>query len=361
MPRTHVCQLTLIASLIGACTTHSTSDASLEDAADDASPAADAPDPADAGASPRDAALPDAEALPPTRIYVTLVTHNEDTATGNNPECAALYDALEARFAANRAAVLAIADHVEARGAALSLQTDVEYLRIVAARESADDNFLRSLAHRSSGRISVEAHAHESALKNYADVANLLEDVTGVRNGVVGGFTASTCRPMQPAPEWEKFRAPLAPRMGGAVFEATVLTDGASPGHTCDEAASGIWHPAGHDDFFRDDPTQTLPNIGVGFTAGSLDEAVVALSRLLGELRAGRLEPHRIYTQNVTIRQCTSDLPGQGSSPDEVAAFLDAVEALDGPDDVIRWASHPELLEIWRREYRGATSLWRPE
>ena len=356
--------LALVASALGACTsTTSPSDGSLgplDASADAAAYRADANAHTD-DAGPLDAPSDASEPLPPTRIYVTLVTHNEDTATGSNPECVALFEALDARFAANRDAVIAIADRVEARGAALSFQSDVEYLRIVAAREGRTDNFLRALAGRPSGRISIEAHAHESGLKNYADVANILEDVVGVRNGVVGGFTASTCRPTQPAPEWEKFRAPLAPRQAGALFEATVLTDGASPGHTCDEAASGIWHPASHDDFFRDDPAQTLPNIGVGFTAGSLDEGVVAVSRLLEELRAGRLEPHRIYTQDVTIRQCTSDLAGGGASPDEVAVFLDAIEALDGPDDVIRWATYPELLEIWRTEYRGATSLWRPE
>lgn len=337
------------------------------DAATDAASAIDAAGPD--GAMPGDAAAPDAAAPDaamadagaapaPSRIYVTLVSHNEDTATGMNPACTAFFGALDARWDANRAATLAIADAVEARGAAWDLQTDVEYLNAVIAREGEADNVLRQLASRPSGRIAIDAHAHEARMKNYADVANLVERVSGVRNGVVGGFTSEACRPMDVPPDWEKFRAPLAPVGLGPDFVATVLTLGASPGHRCDPGASGVWRPASHEAFYMDDPGQALPTIGVGLAARGLDATVAAIGQLLDDLRMGRLESNRIYTASVTLPQCDFDLAGGGATPADVEAFIDAVNALDGGDDTIRWATFPQILDLWRTDYGGQPSLW---
>jgi len=295
-----------------------------------------------------------------TRIYVNLVSHNEDTATGANADCQAFFSDFDGLYAANNTAMEAIASAAQARGATWNLQTDVEYLNRVAAKESSGSNVLRRLASDHPGTIEIDAHAHESFGKNYADVANLVEQVTGARTGNVGGYTAVACRPNAAPPDWSKFRSALAPASGlGQSFVANLLTLGSSAGHVCDPNASGIWRPALEDDFFTDDPTQTLVAIGTGNSTMGLDEAISALSQLVDDYKAGRLQANRMYTFSVTIAQCNMHLANSGSTPAEVTAFLDAVNALDDESDFIRWATFSRMLEIWKTEYGAEPSIWR--
>lgn len=297
---------------------------------------------------------------PPSRIYVNLVAHNEDTATGNNPDCLAFFSGADQQYNANSAALEAIVQTVRDRKATFNFQSDVEYLNLVLAREGAQDNVLRRLATNNSGTLEVDAHAHESVQKNYADVANLVERVAGVRNGIVGGFTAVTCRPDAAAPVWDKFRSPLAPASGsGASFNATVLTLGASAGHVCDPDAAGIWRPASTSDFFTDDPAQSLITIGTGYAAKGLTEAAAAVARLAGDLKAGKLEPNRMYTASVTLAHCNMHLSGSGATAADVATFIDAVNALDDATDFIRWATFSQMADIWKTSYQKKPSVWR--
>jgi hypothetical protein len=278
---------------------------------------------------------------------------------GGNPECLAFFDAIDLRYEANRAATLAIADIVVGRGAAWDFQTDVQYLVEVAARESVDDNVVRTLAELAPDHIVVDAHAHEMIGKNYADVANRVEALSGTRTGVVGGFTATACNAMSPQPEWEKFWSPLSPAsaLGGDDFIATVLTDGASAGHVCDQGVSGVWRPTAHDAFLDDDPRAPLPNIGVGLpSTGGLEGEVAALSDLLADLHAGRLEPGRMYTSSPTIGHCDFDLADSGVTPDDIAAYIDEVDALGG-DDIV-WATYPAIVDIWQTQYASQPSVW---
>lgn len=295
----------------------------------------------------------------PTRIYVNLVSHNEDTATGSNADCQAFFSDFGRHFGPNSAALEAVASAAKTRGATFSLQTDVEYLDLVAATESTQSNVLRRLLAAYPGTVEVDAHAHETFRKNYADVANRVEQVAGVRTGVVGGYTATACRPDSAAPTWGKFRAPLAPASGqGPSFVATLLTLGASAGHVCDPDASGVWRPASESDFLTDDPKQSLVSIGTGNPSQGLSEGVAALTRLVADHKAGRLQPNRMYTFSVTIAQCNLHLPDRGVTPAEVTAFIDAVNALDDASDIIRWATFSRMLEIWRTEYGMQPSVW---
>ena len=297
---------------------------------------------------------------PPSRIYVNLVAHNEDTATGNNPDCLAFFSAADQQYTANSAALEAVVQTVRDKQATFNFQSDVEYLNLVLARETAQNNVLRRLATSHAGTLEVDAHAHETVQKNYADVANLLEHVAGVRNGIVGGFTAVSCRPDAAAPVWDKFRSPLAPAGStGTAFNATVLTLGASAGHVCDPDAAGIWRPASINDFFTDDPAQSLITIGTGYAAKGLTEAAAAVARLAGDLKAGKLEPNRMYTASVTLAHCNMHLAGSGATAADVATFIDAVNALDDATDFIRWATFSQMADIWKTSYQKKPSVWR--
>lgn len=297
--------------------------------------------------------------LPPSRVYVTLVAHNEDTQTGNNPQCVEFFDNVDTRWQPNRDALVAIADLVEEQGAAFDLQTDMEFIDVMLDQgESEADNVLRSLAERPSGRIAIDAHAHEGVGKNYADVANRVERVSGARNGIVGGFTAATCESTDGPPDWEKFWSPLAPEGPGPEWQATALTDGASAGHRCDPAVAGVWRPAGHDEYFTHDPSAPLPSIGTGLGGSGLVDGLAAVQTLVADLREGRLEDGRMYTTSVTILHCEFDRAGSGNTPADVAAFIDGVQALDDGSGDIVWATFPQILETWQAEYDSQSSLW---
>ena len=296
----------------------------------------------------------------PSRIYVNLVAHNEDTATGNNPDCLAFFSAATSLYDANSAALEAIVRTVHEKKATFNFQSDVEYLNLVLARETPGNNVLRRLANSYAGTLEIDAHAHEGVQKNYADVANLVERVAGVRNGIVGGFTAVTCRPDAASPDWEKFRRPLAPTSGfGSAFNATVLTLGASAGHVCDPDAAGIWRPTSISNFFTDDPNQSLITIGTGYAAKGLTEAASAIGRLVDDLKAGRLEQNRMYTASVTLPHCNMHLTGSGATATDVATFIDAVNALDDSSDFIRWATFTQMTDIWKSSYGKNPSTWR--
>lgn len=306
-----------------------------------------------------------APATPGTRIYVNLVSHNEDTQTGSNADCQAFFTDADNLYDSNRQALESIASTVASKGATYNFQSDVEYLNLVLAKQGSTSNVLRSLSASYPANVDIDAHAHESTTKNYADVANLLERVSGARNGIVGGFTAVACRANSAAPDWEKFRLPLSPKSGsslsgsGSNFNATALTLGASAGHTCDPSVSGIWRPASASNFYSDDPTQTLPVIGTGYAVSGLTESVAAISRLLDDLKAGRLENNTMYTASVTISHCNMHLSNRGSSPAEVAAYIDAINALDDSNDYIRWATFSQMINLWKSSYGQRPSLWR--
>lgn len=295
---------------------------------------------------------------PQTRVYVILSSHNEDTATGANPACLELFENLDTRWAPNRQALIDIVNLVEEKDAVFSLQTDVEFLNILVEREAADDNFIRDLLARPAGRFGIDAHVHESPGKNLADVANLVEQVTGVRNGVVGGFAAVTCSGTGASLDWEKYREPLRPRQGGDSFVATLLAGGVSAGHRCEPNTLGIWRPASNVDYFTDDPDQDLPTIGSLGAGGGLEQSLEDVERLVDDMRSGRLEPESMYPFPIIIPHCEFDLEDGRASVADVAVFVDGVNALDNGSGDIQWATFAQLNEIWETEYHSNPSMW---
>ncbi len=282
-----------------------------------------------------------------TRIYVTLVSHNE---TRGNPPCdrilAPRVPSCDA-YLANRQAVVEFANRVVAAGAAYDFQSDWLFLQHVEACDVGDvldstngKNLIRWLAERAPGQISVDPHSHEAMGFNLADVAKMLLDLGAPDTGVVGGFLAN---PPEEA-NWERFRAPLKANRSDYVFEARTLWGGGSVFHVEDLRASGIWRPKSIEEFFEDDPAQSLSNIG-GYEAAILEAEHVL--ELLARLRNGELEENRLYTVTIMSRQCDFDLEGPLDDLDTVLADL-APEIATG--DLV-WATLPEVIRVWEEEY----------
>ena len=131
-----------------------------------------------------------------TRVYLTFASHN-DYSLSNLP-CRPVIQSRD-RYLANRAALVSIAELIASRGGTYDFQTDWEYMTRVsewddqAVKQSTDGlNVIAWLARFAPGRVAVHAHSHENVGYNYADVAYLVEQMTGLAStNVVGGYIAS--------------------------------------------------------------------------------------------------------------------------------------------------------------------------
>jgi len=291
-----------------------------------------------------------------TRVYLTFVSHNEYSA-GNEP-CRWLSET-PARFGANRAALVQLAQLVASRGGAYDMQTDWEYaLRVYQSEDEATRattggmNVLQYLASFAPERVTVDAHSHENRGYNYADVAFMVEYLTGrPSTGIVGGFTAAPVI----AADWERFRQPLrGQQFPHYTWRPVALWGGGSAGHRQDANAAGIWRPVSHADFYTDDPSQSLLNIG-NYSFGSMDASGAA--DLLARLRAGALEPGRLYSASLMLPHCEFDV--NSAVVPWVTAVLDAAAPHVAAGDVV-WATLPGVIEAWRTEYGSTPVVLRP-
>lgn len=293
-------------------------------------------------------------APPPSRLYLTLVSHNETR--GNAPCNRVLVEPTDLReaYLANRSATVALVDVVRERGAALDFQSDWLYLERVreydvTAAVTADTggmDLIRWLSEVDPAHIVVDAHSHEKAASdgtswNYADVQRALQGFGVPDSGVVGGFLA---HPPADA-DWERFKDGLADR-DGWVWRPSLLWGGASSGHDQDGVAeaAGVWHPldAGH--YTEDDPDSPLAAIGP-WTGRVLD--VPSILSLLAVVRAG--PPGRLYTASMVVLQCDLDLPGEVA---EVAEAITALQPEVATGDLV-WATLPAVARVHQDVYGG--------
>jgi hypothetical protein len=292
-----------------------------------------------------------------TRIFVTFVSHNEESVS--NPPCAPVLTD-PARFAANRAAVVSLAQVIWDKRATWNFQSEWEYLLRLADWETDVErdrtqglNLVHYLNTFAPGHIQVDAHSHEKRGYNYADVAYLLSLFNVPPNGIVGGIT------INPISEesWTRLRVPLAGRKYPSYnWQATILSGAASPGHRDDSNASGIWRPKAAASFHEDDPTQALVNVGNYPGAGAtLDPEPIAT--LLAMLRDGRLEAGRMYTVTLMIPQC--ELDSDATLIPRVGQLIDQFREDVASGDLV-WATLTEMVRVWRADYGSQPLFARP-
>ena len=97
-------------------------------------------------------------------------------------------------------------------------------------------------------------------------------------------------------------------------------------------------------DFFEDDPSQSLPNIG-GYTGDLV--ATDGVHALLDMLRAGELEEGRMYTATIMVAQCDLDLDG---ALDEVQSVLDDLAPEVHSGDLV-WSTLADVRSTWLDTY----------
>ena len=292
----------------------------------------------------------------PARLYLTFVSHNEDS---NNALCAPV-NATQARYLANRSALLTVAQTIYAGRGAYDFQSDWEWILRTSQWETEQvrrtttdgQGIIQMLATAAPTQLRVDAHSHEHGGYNYADVAYMLQTMGAPPTGIVGGFIAA---PAQSA-DWVRFRLPLAgQRYPGYVWQPTALWGGGSASHQNDQSATGVWRPQSPSDFFTDDPSQTLINIGNGAIAQGAYTASGAVE-VFERLRTGRLDPGLMYTATLMLSQCDFD-----TNPNVlpfIVGVLNAAAPYVASGHVV-WATLPDVARIWREEYGSQPSVVR--
>lgn len=295
-------------------------------------------------------------AAAPSRLYLTFVSHNEDS---SNVLCAPV-NASQSRYLANRAALLRVAQTIYQGGGAYDMQSDWEWISRTSQWETDEVRrattggigIIQLLATAAPKQLRVDAHSHEHSGYNYADVAYMLQTMGAPTTGVVGGFIANP----PASADWVRFRLPIVgQRYPGYTWQPTTLWGGGSGMHQSDQSATGVWRPKNPVEFFTDDPGQTLINVGNGtiengpYTAAG---AVEAFRRLQATLQ----EPGRMFTATLMLSQC--DFDTNPAVLPYIASVLNAAAPFVASRHVV-WATLPDVARIWREEYGAQPSVVR--
>lgn len=286
-----------------------------------------------------------------TKIYATFVSHNEQPIS--NAPCAAAF-ATKETYLANRALLVKFAEGLVARGATYNHQDDYIFLDLVAQYDgeaavnanTGGMNVVKYLETMGKGQISIDVHHHPIKGIGLADVAYRLNALGIEDNGVVGGFLYS------PAEDSNVDEMKLG-AVNGVVGEEhkdktwfpKILWGGATAGHQGEDSAeSGIWRPKSNADFYADDPSSVLINVG---NATNPKEGA-GLKTLIEMARAGTLEPGKLYTAAHMVNQCElSD-----AIIDEYFAYIDEINTAVA-EGYVEWHTLNQTANDWRDKYHS--------
>ncbi len=300
--------------------------------------------------------------IPP--IYVTLAGHIEDVPVYTN--CDAYPDFREK--------LLTFAETFSGTGAAINLQ--IEYEFFVGAAECETEamqagtngqNVIDYLA----TQYGYEIDAHQEGgweeetrngqtVDNYADIRYLGERVTSTISENVGGMVwddpgqfirLSRGEPGQLYPDY--------------VWHPQTLTLAVSHQHhqgnfSRDDFASGVWKPSGHgESFWEHDPQGTLIYIGPGEHANWSDSrpwqsTPEFVETVAAQLRAGELDPNKMYTASIAIPQSILFYP------EEHQKLLDVLEQLAPliESGQAVYVTYSQAVEIWQTEYDSQPNIF---
>ncbi len=266
-------------------------------------------------------------------IYVTVVSHNEDTLSPQYPDYTADQDA----FLTSRAATLSFARAVTEHGGAYDFQTDWNFLRGIMAHDDESNNILIQL---DALGVQIDPHSHQNLGYTYADVAAMIEELGISPSGVVGGMiVAPPARSIL-----ESFWKPIQGKYYDYTWTPTVAWGGGTALHTNDTPlwASGIWRPVNAKNFLTHDADAPLPVVG------HWDSTWEGLDALLALRNAGTLDPQYIYTATIMTNQRDFDDEYTDDFIERLATYADEVA-----DGAIVFATLDEVYATWESTYGG--------
>ncbi len=276
-------------------------------------------------------------------IYLTIVSHNEEPASGRYPD----FLANETVFWEHRAAILKFAEAVTAAGAKYDWQSDWNFLKAVAkydhgTTDTAGKNIVQYLSEDLG--VEVDPHAHESTY-NYADVAYLIQQLGVEPSHVVGGFLVSPIADSKVEYFWNPLTSTVD---SNYTWQAELLWGGGSPNHVSDYAIAGMWRPSSAEEYLTHRPDAPLPNIGT-YTS-SWD----GVDDLLTKQASGELPSNLMYTVSIMVNQ---DAMTDPTTIDETVTAIHQYDDAIASGEV-QWINLADALTIWQDQYDSVPNIY---
>lgn len=291
-----------------------------------------------------DTATPSSTEAPTTpTIYVSIVTHSEDTSSPGIPN----FSTDEASTITERDGIAAFAKMLKEHGAKYDWQSDWNFLLGLKAfdKGSAAMNN-KTLVHYlvEDLGMSADPHSHEHNGYNYADVAYLISQLGVTPSGIRGGFIAAPVEDCQ----YDEASVPITGnKYPGYTWTPTALWGGGTGLHIneSDQWTSGIWIPKSEADLFT--PVSTgIPIIG------RYDGDFNGLDLLLEKQQNNELEAGNMYTITITTNQNLFTANYIADFERQIATYADETAA-----GKIVWVTLPEALEIWHDQYNSKPTV----
>ncbi|PIW37263.1 MAG: hypothetical protein COW24_00995 [Candidatus Kerfeldbacteria bacterium CG15_BIG_FIL_POST_REV_8_21_14_020_45_12] len=275
-------------------------------------------------------------------IYVSVVSHNEEPASGRYPD----YSTDEVAFWESRDVVRQFSEDIMHRGVQYDWQSDWSFLLGAlnfdsGTLETDDKNIVEYL---SDIGVTIDPHAHQS-IYNYADVAYLISELGITPTGVIGGFRAIPAESSILEDFWQPIVGRIYPNY---TWQPAIGWGGASSGHTEDIAYSGVWKPKDAENFTEHSEAAPLPYVA------NFSSNWDGVDYLLQKQADGALDSASMYTATIILNQ--DEMLDQAYQDDffqSLDAHLDEAE-----QGRIIWVSLPQAVEIWNDVYNGNPTIY---
>lgn len=280
----------------------------------------------------------------PPVLHMAIATHSEDS-----PD----HSANKLNYVNNRNALIAFAQLMAARNLKWNWECDWNFLNAAYTNEvfTPDASLLAVTGNtnivawlRYVMGVETDPHSHENGGYNYADVAYLFTRLGVQPSGVVGGHV------YDPASlgyaNWPKFLGAglRGQRYTNYVWRPQLLMGGGTPNHVADPVVTGIWLPAGTNDYHTHSPTGGIAAWGMW--------GEDRFSELLDLAATNALPTNRMWTVGFTFGQGQmSTTPGYLTNV--IVPMLDTIAALRDAGR-LRVVQFEEGMQIWTNQFAAA-------
>ncbi|MFQ5448042.1 MAG: hypothetical protein ACE5FF_14035, partial [Saprospiraceae bacterium] len=290
-----------------------------------------------------------------TPLYLSFVSHNEtsDPLDYDHPTDPSFYNQI-------KTIATAVCDTIIAKQAKYNMQVDANLIFGALLHDNAatNPNDLLEWANNSPF-IDVDGHNHFNVIQNpynYADLAYLLDSCGVILNkNILGGVSWKA-----PTEDWTQYEMPVAGyTFSDYIWQADILWGPATPGHTDDYEAFGIWKPNGPTPlaFGQHNPANTLTCIGggcksdIGFVLNpngtpkrTTGEIITNLKAMADYINAIPPQPNAFFTANMLIN--FRDFTEVPNFADSIATIINGVQDYVAEGKII-WLTLAEKQDLW--------------